>query len=71
MIDGNEKRNRQLAFEFQNSHFCEKRSKDSYGSGRSFNKIVIRRNSFSTNNNKKNVSSVIYIVGFCFFGQKT
>ena len=25
--DGNEKRNRQLAFELQNSHVCEKRSK--------------------------------------------
>ena len=25
MIDGNEKRNRQLAFELQNSHVCEKR----------------------------------------------
>ena len=27
MIDGSEKRNRQLAFEVQNSHVCEKRSK--------------------------------------------
>ena len=27
MIDGSEKRNRQLAFELQNSHACEKRSK--------------------------------------------
>ena len=27
MIDGSEKRNRQLAFELQNSHLCEKRSK--------------------------------------------
>ena len=27
MIDGREKRNRQLAFELQNSHVCEKRSK--------------------------------------------
>ena len=26
MIDGSEKRNRQLAFELQNSHDCEKRS---------------------------------------------
>ena len=26
MIDGSEKRNRQLAFELQNSHVCEKRS---------------------------------------------
>ena len=26
MIDGCEKRNRQLAFELQNSHVCEKRS---------------------------------------------
>ena len=25
MIDGSEKRNRHLAFELQNSHFCEKR----------------------------------------------
>ena len=28
MIDGSKKRNRQLAFELQNSHVCEKRSKD-------------------------------------------
>ena len=28
MIDGSEKRKRQLAFELQNSHVCEKRSKD-------------------------------------------
>ena len=28
MIDGSEKRNRQLAFELQNSHVCEKRSND-------------------------------------------
>ena len=27
MIDGSEKRNRQLAFGLQNSHVCEKRSK--------------------------------------------
>ena len=27
MIDGSEKRNRQLAFALQNSHVCEKRSK--------------------------------------------
>ena len=27
MIDGSEKRNRQLAFKLQNSHVCEKRSK--------------------------------------------
>ena len=27
MIDGSEKRNRQLAFELQNSPVCEKRSK--------------------------------------------
>ena len=27
MIDGSEKRNRQLAFELQNSHVCKKRSK--------------------------------------------
>ena len=27
MIDGNEKHNLQLAFELQNSHVCEKRSK--------------------------------------------
>ena len=26
MIEGSEKRNRQLAFELQNSHVCEKRS---------------------------------------------
>ena len=29
MIDGSEKRNRQLAFELQNSHVCEKRSRKS------------------------------------------
>ena len=71
MIDGNEKRNRQLAFEFQNSHFCEKRSKDSYGSGRSFNKIVIRRNSFSTNNNKKTSLALFTLCVFAFFAKKT
>ena len=27
MIDGSEKRNRQMAFELHNSHVCEKRSK--------------------------------------------
>ena len=27
MVDGSEKHNRQLAFELQNSHVCEKRSK--------------------------------------------
>ena len=27
MFDGSEKRDRQLAFELQNSHVCEKRSK--------------------------------------------
>ena len=27
MIDGSEKRNRQLAFDLQSSHVCEKRSK--------------------------------------------
>ena len=32
MIDGSEKRNRQLAFELQNSHVCEKRSKKQHGS---------------------------------------
>ena len=29
MIDSSEKRNRQLAFELQNSHVCEKRSNES------------------------------------------
>ena len=29
MIDGSKKSNRQLAFELQNSHVCEKRSKRS------------------------------------------
>ena len=28
MIDGSQKRNRQLALELQNSHVCEKRSKE-------------------------------------------
>ena len=31
MIDGSEKRNRQLTFELQNSHVCEKRSNVSMG----------------------------------------
>ena len=31
MIDGSEKRNRQLAFELQNSHVCEKHSTVSMG----------------------------------------
>ena len=30
MIDGSEKRNRQLAFALQNSHVCEKRRIDAY-----------------------------------------
>ena len=30
MIDGSEKRNRQLAFERPNSHVCEKRSNDNF-----------------------------------------
>ena len=32
MIDGSEKRNRQLAFEPKNSHVCEKRSKEDLSS---------------------------------------
>ena len=42
MINSSEKRNRQLAFELQNSHVCEKRSNDPFGgslgpsSGKSF-----------------------------------
>ena len=31
MIDGTEKRNRQLAFELHNSYVCEKRSKCALG----------------------------------------
>ena len=31
MIDSSEKRNRQLAFELQNFHVCEKRSNDKCG----------------------------------------
>ena len=34
MIDGSKKRNRQLAFELQNSHFCEKHSNGHRGRGR-------------------------------------
>ena len=30
MIDGSEKRNRQLAFEPKNSHVCEKRSNHNF-----------------------------------------
>ena len=36
MIDGSKKRNRQLAFELQNSHVYEKRSNDS-------NSVAVRR----------------------------
>ena len=32
MIDGSEKQNRQLGFELQNSHVCEKRSKGAMSS---------------------------------------
>ena len=38
MIDGSEKRNRQLAFELQNSHVCEKRSKRGQTIGSKLNK---------------------------------
>ena len=37
MIDGNEKRNRQLTFELQNSHVCEKRGKLKLGEGETTN----------------------------------
>ena len=54
--------------------FIVKRSetiKDSYGSGRRFNKIVIRRNSFSTNNNKKTSLALFTLCVFAFFAKKT
>ena len=38
MIYGSEKRNRQLAFELQNSHVCEKRSKTLLKSCRVFSR---------------------------------
>ena len=37
MIDGSEKRNRQLAFELQNSHVSEKRSNFNLGNSRGRN----------------------------------
>ena len=44
MIDGSEKRNRQLAFELQNSHVCEKRSNGQnvsrYFKAHSFNRYL-------------------------------
>ena len=39
MIDGSEKRNRQLAFELQNSHVCEKRSKE--GAAKNVYEVVL------------------------------
>ena len=40
MIDGSEKRNCQLAFELQNSHDCEKRSKTCSGEPRTLQSFV-------------------------------
>ena len=49
MIDGSEKRNRQLAFELQNSHVCEKRTSICDRSAQflvnCFEKIVMATNS--------------------------
>ena len=36
MIEGSEKRNRQLAFELQNSHVCKKKKKRDYDWPNSF-----------------------------------
>ena len=42
MIDGSEKRNRQLAFELQNAHVCEKRSKINRDDLRCFDTVFRR-----------------------------
>ena len=42
MTDGSEKRNRQLAFELQNSHVCEKRSKSTKSDQKMLNKTENR-----------------------------
>ena len=42
MIDGRKKRNRQLAFELQNSHVCEKRSNHEF-------KQCVQGNNLQTN----------------------
>ena len=42
MIDGSKKRNRQLAFELQNSHVCEKRSNHEF-------KQCVQGNNLQTN----------------------
>ena len=41
MIDGSEKRNRQLAFELQNSHVCEKRTKPNETERSGENDVII------------------------------
>ena len=46
MIDGSEKRNRQLAFEPQNSHVCEKRSKITLVCGGRVSTFSLPRNHF-------------------------
>ena len=49
MIDSSEKRNRQLAFELQNSHVCEKRSNTDHPLRLKWKLqlTVFRRNSFT------------------------
>ena len=55
MIDGSEKRNRQLAFELQNSHVCEKRIRICDRSAQflvnCFEKIVMATNNSGLNSN--------------------
>ena len=49
MIDGSEKRNRQLVFELQNSHVCEKRSKDNVRLVEVRRKFIITNYVFESN----------------------
>ena len=60
-----------VVFKFYNIVKRSETIKDSYGSGRRFNKIVIRRNSFSTNNNKKTSIALFTLCVFAFFAKKT
>ena len=57
MIDGSENRNRQLAFELQNSHVCEKRSNSNWN-----RRPVIMGTAVSERKKKKNLryEEVVY-----------
>ena len=52
MIDGSEKRNRQLAFELQNSHVCEKRSKIAINAKIEFSSSFMYTNEYSFSHGK-------------------